>query len=71
MSDRASRVQSLKDAVTDYIGKEKTRISNEVSALESILSGRTGGAGVQTSSTQVVSAVASNDLNQFLASEVP
>jgi len=66
MSDRASRVQALADAVKEYAGKEKTRIDNEVKILEAILNGRTGGAGVQASSTKVVEAVASNDLQAYL-----
>jgi len=68
MTDRASRVQALADAVKDYTAKEKTRIENEVSVLEAILSGRTGGAGVQASSTAVVAAVAQNDLKAYLGS---
>ena len=66
MADRASRVQALADAVKEYTGKEKTRIENEVKALEAILKGRTGGAGVQKSSTKVVEAVANNDLLAYL-----
>ena len=66
MSDRASRVQALADAVKDYTKKEKTRIENEVKVLEAILKGRTGGAGVQASSTKAVEAVAKNDLKSYL-----
>jgi hypothetical protein len=66
MSDRASRVQKLADAVKDYTKKEKTRIENEVKVLEAILKGRTGGAGVQASSNKVVEAVAKNDLKSYL-----
>jgi len=66
MADRASRVQALADAVKDYTKKEKTRIENEVKALEAVLSGRTGGAGIQASSTKVVAAVAFNDLKSYL-----
>lgn len=66
MSDRSSRVQALADAVKDYTKKEKTRIENEVKVLEAILDGRTGGAGVQQSSTAVVEAVAKFDLKSYL-----
>lgn len=68
MTDRTSRVQALADAVKDYTAKEKKRIENEVKVLEAILSGRTGGAGVQASSTAVVAAVAQNDLKSYLGS---
>lgn len=66
MSERSDRVQKLADAVKDYTKKEKTRIENEVKVLEAVLSGRTGGAGVQKSSTAVVEAVAKNDLKAYL-----
>ena len=68
MSDRASRVQALADAVKEYTGKEKTRIENEVKVMEAILKGRTGGAGVQASTVAVVEAVAKNDLQAYLGS---
>lgn len=66
MSDRTSRVKALEDAVKDYSKKEKTRIENEVKSLTAILSGRTGGAGIQKASTTVVAAVAFNDLQAYL-----
>jgi hypothetical protein len=66
MASRSARVQALADAVADYTSKEKLRIEKEVEVLEKILSGRTGGAGVQKSSTAVVEAVAKNDLKSFL-----
>ena len=69
MSDRASRVQALGDAVKEYAKKEKTRIENEVKVLEKILDGRTGGAGVQKSTAEAVEAVAKNDLNAYLRSK--
>jgi len=68
MSDRASRVQALADAVKEYTKKEKTRIENEVKVMEAVLKGRTGGKGVQASTTKVVEAVAYNDLQAYLGS---
>ena len=69
MSDRASRVQTLADAVKDYAKKEKTRIENEVKVLTAILDGRTGGAGVQKATAAAVEAVAKNDLDAYLRSK--
>ena len=69
MSDRATRVQELADAVKEYAKKEKERIEKEVKTLTKILDGRTGGAGVQKSTTAVVEAVAKNDLNAYLRSK--
>jgi len=66
MADRNSRLNDLKQAVHDYVDKEKTRIGNEVKVLKAILDGRTAGAGIQASSTAVVAAVAQSDLNDYL-----
>jgi hypothetical protein len=68
MSSRLDRLKALQQTTKDYIAKEKTRIENEVSVMEAILKGRTGGAGVQAPSTTVVAAVAQNDLSDFLNS---
>lgn len=67
MANRASRVSDLETAVKEYVKKEKTNIENEVKVMEAILKGRTGGAGVQASSTKVVAAVALDDLNAYLS----
>lgn len=66
MSERSERVKKLADAVEKYATNEKTRIENEVKVLEAILKGRTGAAGVQQSSTDVVEAVAKFDLKSYL-----
>lgn len=66
MADRSSRLDDLKQAVDDYVSKEKTRIGNEVQVLKAILNGRTAGAGIQASSTAVVAAVAESDLTDYL-----
>ena len=63
---RAQRIQDLKTAADQYIKEEKTRVENEVQALEAILNGRTGGAGIQQVSVRVVAAVADKDLASFL-----
>lgn len=64
MPNRSSRIQTLADAVADYAGKEKTRIENEVKALQEILDRR--GANVQAATTRAVAAVANNDLQAYL-----
>lgn len=66
MSNRISRVSALRDTAKEYIKAEKTRIENEVSVLEAILSGRTGGAGIQLKGIQVAKSAAENDLAAFL-----
>lgn len=63
---RVQRLQQLKQELDRYVDAEKTRIENEVSVMEAILQGRTGGAGIQTSPRQVIEAVAQNDLAAYL-----
>ncbi len=63
---RSQRIQDLKTAADQYIQQEKTRVENEVQALEAILNGRTGGAGIQQVSVKVVAAVADKDLASYL-----
>ena len=67
MSNRNNRLQQLQQTTQQYVQKEQTRINNEVSVMQDILNGRTGGAGVQQSGTAVVTAVAQNDLNAYLS----
>ena len=69
MSAREGRLKALLDATTKYIDKEKEYIDNEVNTLQDILSGRTGGAGIQQSSTKVLAEVAYNDLASYLAKD--
>lgn len=66
-SQRDQRLQNLLQAVQQYVQAEQTRINNEVSVLQAVLNGRTGGAGVQASSTAVVAAVAQNDIAVYLS----
>lgn len=68
MSNRSQRLQDLQTAVKQYVQNEQTRINNEVQVLTDVLNGRTGGAGVQQTSTAVVAAVAQNDLTDYLSS---
>lgn len=63
---RSSRLQQLADATKQYVDSEKKRIENEVKVLESVLSGRTAGAGIQANSVAVVQAVAESDLSAYL-----
>jgi hypothetical protein len=60
------RVQQLQQTATQYITNEQTNIDNTVSAIQAILSGRTGGQGIQQSSNTAVAAIAFNDLSEFL-----
>lgn len=66
MSSRKDRVADLKKTADEYIAAEKKRIENEVSSLEAILKGRTGGAGVQLEGIKVAASAAQNDLAAFL-----
>lgn len=66
MSSRLERLQKLETAAKEYASKEKKKIDDEVKSLEAILSGRTGGAGIQQASTSVVEAVAKDDLAAYL-----
>ncbi len=63
---REDRIKELQRTVKDYVKSERTRIENEVTVLKAILSGRTGGAGIQSNSVSVVQAVAQSDLAAYL-----
>jgi hypothetical protein len=63
---RNERLQKLRDAARAYVKAEKDRIDQEVAILQAVLDGRTGGAGVQRFTVDVVSAVAQNDLAAYL-----
>ncbi len=65
MAKRSDRLKDLQNTTKEYVKNEKTRIENEVSVLEDILKGRTGGSGSQASSA-AVAAVAFNDLASYL-----
>lgn len=66
MANRAQRITELENAVVDYVAKEKTRLENEASVLKGILSGRTGGKGMEKAATKVIAAAAQNDLAAYL-----
>jgi len=66
MSTRASRLSDLEQTAKQYIAAEKKRAENQVKVLEAVLSGRTGGAGIQKVAVTVVSAVANADLAAYL-----
>lgn len=66
MGSRSERVAALRDTTKAYIQAEKKRIEKEVSSLEAILKGRTGGAGVQLAGIQVAKSAAENDLAAYL-----
>jgi hypothetical protein len=65
-NNRDQRLQNLLQATQQYVQNEQTVINNQVSVLQAVLNGRTGGAGVQASSTAVVAAVAQNDIATYL-----
>lgn len=66
MASRSDRIAALQSTTKEYIRKEKERIENEVSVLEAVLRGRTGGTGIQQNGTAVVEAVAKRSLADFL-----
>ncbi len=66
MSARSDRISQMRDTAKDYIRSEKSRIENEVAALESVLKGRTGGAGVQEAGISAVVRKAQQSLADFL-----
>lgn len=63
---RVDRVSALRDTTKAYVKAERTRIENEVAVLEAVLSGRTGGAGIQLKGIEVAKSAAENDLAAFL-----
>jgi hypothetical protein len=66
MADRLSRLKELENATKEYIKAERKRAENEVKSLQAILDGRTGGAGIQAISVNIVAAVANKDLEAYL-----
>jgi hypothetical protein len=66
MATRLERLKKLRDATKEYVATEKKRIENEVSVLEAVLKGRTGGKGIQQNNTAVVSKAAEADLAAYL-----
>jgi hypothetical protein len=62
------RVTALQQTATQYITNEQNDINNTVQVIQAILNGRTGGAGVQSSSATAVAAAAFNSLADFLQS---
>lgn len=66
--NRLARLQALQMSVDQYVASEQTRIMNEVTALQAILNGRTGGAGVQQSSSAAVTSVAYANIASYLES---
>ena len=66
ISKRLELLEALKTSAHAYTTKERTRLQNEVQVLKRILSGRTGGAGVQRLNTLVVAAVAQRSLDDYL-----
>ena len=63
---RLSRLVALQQATQTYVQQEQTRILNEVSVLQAVLSGRTGGAGIQSAVWQQASKATLSDLADYL-----
>lgn len=66
-SGTTALVRELRKTAKEYISKERSRLENEAASLKAILNGRTGGKGIQATSTAVVSAVAKKDIKSYLA----
>jgi hypothetical protein len=64
---RRARLDRLKQALTDYATAEKKRIEAEVSTLQDILDGRTGGQGLSKYPAQDASRFAYDSMAEFLA----
>lgn len=63
---RQSRLADLEQTAKEYISAERKRAENEVKVLEAVLSGRTGGAGIQKVGVKIVASVANADLAAYL-----
>jgi hypothetical protein len=66
VSQRQQMLEELQTAAKEYTSKERTRLKNEAEVLKAILSGRTGGAGIQKLNMEMVSAVAKQSLDAYL-----
>lgn len=65
-NQRLQMLEELQTAAKAYTAAERTRLENEVSVLKAVLSGRTGGAGIQRLNTEMISAVAKKSLDDYL-----
>jgi hypothetical protein len=63
----SAELKDLQQATKDYVSKERTRLQNESATLEKILSGRTGGRGIQTPSVEKVTALTKLDIAAYLS----
>lgn len=64
---RRARLDRLRQAVNDYATAEKKRIEAEVSMLQAILDGRTGGQGLAKYPAQAASRFAYDSMAEFLS----
>lgn len=64
---RLSRLEELEASLREYVTAEKTRIENEVSSLEAILSGRTGGRGIQQRARTILASVSKASIATYLS----
>lgn len=67
MASRLDMLKKLQATTKEYVTKEQTRLTNEVTVLTAVLKGRTGGKGIQAISTTVVAAVAQKNLAAYLS----
>lgn len=64
--DTLSRITALENAFNEYEASEKKRITNEASVLQAILDGRTGGAGIDRFSIQVIETATRSSIQALL-----
>lgn len=63
---RLALLTALQATAKEYTAAERKRLENEVKVLKAVLSGRTGGAGIQKLNTKVAAAVAKRSLAAYL-----
>ena len=67
MASRLDMLKQLQSTTKEYVDKERTRLKNEAQVLTAVLKGRTGGKGIQATSTAVVTSVAQQNLASYLS----
>lgn len=63
---RLQRLQSLEDAMKDYVTEERKRIEDEVALLEAVIENRRSGVGASGDATNTATKLAAADLAWFL-----
>lgn len=60
-------LKNLQATTKDYVGKERIRLNKEADIMKAILSGRTGGKGIQAISKVIVASAAQRRLQEYLS----